>query len=579
MGDRELRNVQRIDYSRLHSDGVRVPLLSGSSSADETLLAEPDGDTLLTESHSESDFLTANEDGSDLSNLCASSEESITSEVEVDRERSLVVTAMSNPTAVAKASGELAGLVFQVQEILDDLHTPDTMSLEVLQGHLDELKMLRINVVKVSSELKVLMPADAGGGDDARPAATVSDDTILRRPSSTAGGLNVDVPVLLEESKKMIAMLRHIITQKQTNVNNDMVLAQQEKDLEVAAVKRERKFAFDKIVEEVIGLIGGLRARYNIKDDDRTLTAEIVQKRKEMKSSYVTDYNRLVLLMDRILQYTDVQFQGKETMLNNYLASVSRIEDSKAEFEAKLYLDIERFDLSDQKVKLAANTKVDIGKFSGSLEKGLDFYTFKTKFLKAYSGHPKSLRVEWLVNNHLEGKGKECVGSLDDEEEIWMRLKKNFGNTEQILRFQLNKIKLMGGMNKIKSVESKRNFVQKMVNTIEDVCSLADDHDLTGELHYGNHLPKIVNMLERHIQDKWYRLVVDEKLSKPAKWPKLLEFLTDELEVLQERCSEMQKAEDLKSEIDNSNGSSNAGSGGRHRVDNTFQCWFTLCCL
>ena len=35
-----------------------------------------------------------------------------------------------------------------------------------------------------------------------------------------------------------------------------------------------------------------------------------------------------------------------------------------------------------------------------------------------------------------------------------------------------------------------------MVNTIEDLCSLADDHDLTSELQ--NYLPEIVCRLESH---------------------------------------------------------------------------------
>ena len=70
-------------------------------------------------------------------------------------------------------------------------------------------------------------------------------------------------------------------------------------------------------------------------------------------------------------------------------------------------------------MKLAVQAKTDIGKFSGSLEKGTDFYTFKSKFQKAYAKFPKSIVVERLVNNHLDGRAKESVGTLDDIEAIW----------------------------------------------------------------------------------------------------------------------------------------------------------------
>ena len=206
----------------------------------------------------------------------------------------------------------------------------------------------------------------------------------------------------------MIQTLRKAIDGKQARTDQNNFNLQQQKLAETQAEKRERRFAFDKTVTEVISLLGSLDHKYDI-SRDHNISPETVLKRKELKNSYSAEYNRLVLLMDRILQYTDVQFLGKDTMLNNHLESQVRIENKKSAFEEKLCLDIERFDLTEQKLKLATQTKVDIGKFSGSLEKGLDFYTFKTKFLKAYSNHPKNLLVEWLVNNHLEGKAKDCV--------------------------------------------------------------------------------------------------------------------------------------------------------------------------
>ena len=514
MGDRRLRRVQRFDYKRFHTDGVKVPL--------------PAPDSEMTT---------------------------------VDRD-----------PRVAKVTGELSGLVFQVDEILDDLENLNNLSLDTLRSHLEELKGLRINIVKVSSELKLLMstPAEAvatdeeGAGASGAGANAAGVSRLLQRSSTASTGENLDVSELMERSKKMISTLRSAIDARQNAIDRDQFVVRQNQDAEKEATKRERKFAFDKMIEEVISLSGSLQRKYDIRADSTTLTAEVVSKRKTLKTAYASEYSRLVSLVDRLLQYTDVQFAGKESLLNQKLQAVTDIEHLKRTFEDKLCSDLEYFDLSDQKLKLATLTKVDIGKFDGSFEKGSDFYSFKTKFQKAYANHPKKLLVEWLVNNHLGGQAKECVGSLEDLDEIWQRLKKTFGNTEQMLRFQIAKMKQIGPIGKAKGWEVKRNNMQKLVNTVEDVYNLAMEHGLTGELFYGNHLPKVVHILEKHVQDKWYKIVVDERLTKPGKWPRLLEFLGEELEVVQERYSEMLEMEEERSDnnMNRSHGGGSGGSGG-----------------
>ena len=155
------------------------------------------------------------------------------------------------------------------------------------------------------------------------------------------------------------------------------------------------------------------------------------------------------------------------------LANINKLERMKVEFEVKLHSDLELFDLTDQKLKLATSTKVDIGKYSGSLEKGMDFYMFKSKFLRAYSNHPKSLLVKWLVKNHLEGKARECVGSLEDLDEIWERLKSNFGDTRELLMHQFKKITQLGPMHKHKNFELKKHYIQKLFNIMQDVYDIA----------------------------------------------------------------------------------------------------------
>ena len=71
----------------------------------------------------------------------------------------------SDAKAIAKAVGELSGLIFQVGEILDDLQDVNALGIETLRGQLEELKVLRVSIVKVNSELKLLRSEMLDDGD------------------------------------------------------------------------------------------------------------------------------------------------------------------------------------------------------------------------------------------------------------------------------------------------------------------------------------------------------------------------------------------------------------------------------
>ena len=101
---------------------------------------------------------------------------------------------------------------------------------------------------------------------------------------------------------------------------------------------------------------------------------------------------------------------------------------------------------------------VDIGKFNGELGVGDDYYTFRSKFEKTYINYPKSLKVDKLKNNHLEGLAKNAVGSLEALDEIWDRLKKNFGNTELMMNYKFSTISKLGVMSRRKTYRDKKTL-------------------------------------------------------------------------------------------------------------------------
>ena len=430
----------------------------------------------------------------------------------------------SNHTVVAadmtteKVYGQLKGSLFQLNELMEDLEDLESQGLDKLMQSHDELKTLRVEVVSLSSELKALM-REAYGTD-----------------------ISEEVSEKLSSSKQMLKDIGIRIADVTEREDKLTLLTRSEERKQKDAEMSGRRFAYDKVLSEVISLINLLVERYDTADDEVSLTKEGVLQRKEMKDTYASDYERIKVLVDRLLEFTDVHVDGKEVVINAQIVKLSGLTSSKIAFEEKLIKDLELFDLTDQKLRLATQKKVDIGRFSGSLDKGMDFYTFQSKFLRAYASYPRGLLVEWLTNNHLEGKAKACVGSLDDLEEIWNRLRSNFGNTELLLNHQFAKIHQLGSMRNQKSFESKRHFLQSLLNSVQDVNDIAAEHNLQGVIHYGGQLQKIVELLDQHMQNNWWKLVAEEDVAKEQRWKRLLKFLGAELKIIQLRAVETSSA-------------------------------------
>ena len=428
----------------------------------------------------------------------------------------------------AKVFGQLNGLIFLLEEIVGDFREPGTKTVSVVQEMYKELKQLRVDVFSLNSELKALKGNDY---DEATLGAKVTNK--------------------LKDAKTCLSEMQLKINELNENSAKTGVASQNAEKVRKEGELSGRKFAYEKILEETVTLINQLTRIYDTSNDDTDLTKEKVIRRKEMKESYASDHARIKVLMDKLLDFTDVVIDGKEKVINSQLDKLSKLNICKMDFEEKLRFDLENFDLTDEKLKLATQTKVNIGKFTGSFEKGMDFYTFQSKFQRAYAKYPKSLLVEWLTNNHLEGKAKECIGTLNDIDEIWSRLRSNFGNTELLLDYQFKKLYQLGTMQNLKTFESKRHFVQSLFNAVQVVGDIASEHGLKGELQYGSQLQKVVGMLEQNMQNDWYKLIAEEEIPKPARWDRLLTFLTAELKVIQIRAAEASEDTENKSNRDN----------------------------
>lgn len=52
---------------------------------------------------------------------------------------------------------------------------------------------------------------------------------------------------------------------------------------------------------------------------------------------------------------------------------------------------------------------------------------------------------------------------------------------------------------------------------MNDVKDLAQEHNLMGDVIYGPQLVKVVGLLEKHCQNEWYKMIVEENVDKPQR--------------------------------------------------------------
>ena len=89
--------------------------------------------------------------------------------------------------------------------------------------------------------------------------------------------------------------------------------------------------------------------------------------------------------------------------------------------------------LDQKKSYNISKLNVDIPKFKGY--KGIDIYTFKTKFEKLHpsSQTPRDYLPELLINNYLVNPALILVKDATDIGDIWKRLIEAYGDSNRLL--------------------------------------------------------------------------------------------------------------------------------------------------
>ena len=284
-----------------------------------------------------------------------------------------------------------------------------------------------------------------------------------------------------------------------------------------------------------------------------TLMSEIsirfksISKRYSVPLDELSDYQILDLYQDKSeeVEFGDVlekvtelatlaPFGGPKSLklLEKVSKTREKIVSKRENFRDALSKIVRDRDITAEKLKQASDLVVDLPKFTG-YDSVMDFYTFKSEFSKLIEPRIRKQHIaDYLKRNYLGGDALKLVQNETDHELIWKRLKDSFGNSRFLLQNKLSSIDKIGGLAQCRNNLPKLSGVLTgLVNTMQDLSTLAKRHDLEGQLYEGGGLEKIISLLgdARHRRFRAENLTVE--FTKKQEWQNLFEFLRKELEL------------------------------------------------
>ena len=106
--------------------------------------------------------------------------------------------------------------------------------------------------------------------------------------------------------------------------------------------------------------------------------------------------------------------------------------------------------MSKQKTFQISSLNIKLSKFSG-YDSNIDVYTFQREFEKLHlKNTPKNMLSDLLKYNYLKEPALSLVKSLESIDQIWLRLKKAYGDCNILLNRKLAIIQQIGPIWKIK---------------------------------------------------------------------------------------------------------------------------------
>ena len=285
------------------------------------------------------------------------------------------------------------------------------------------------------------------------------------------------------------------------------------------------------LVQEVFRIIAELKSEF---EKTTAVDDEELLRRKEDYSENSLQMERLSNKIQQTYQILPANYDVR--IVNRLKLEYDAVVRLKKTYDSNLEAQIKERELLKEKAFQTSALNINIPMFKG-YQSTVDIYTFQSEFEKLYlRTTPKKLLPDLLKNNYLGEPALSMVKSQEDIDEIWRRLKKAYGDKKVLLQNKLSCVVKIGNMLKSRDFEQLKEGLMKIINTMHDLISLAERHNIENKLYFGDGLNTIYKMLGDSRLTRWLSSISEEDIEGKALWTRLITFLEKELKIVQEKA-------------------------------------------
>ena len=504
MSDREFRIVKRVDYSQSGRNSRRRPLDSYSQAREPPRDSDDSSDETHS-SQSESDSSTVVQHESDLG--CS-----------LDLSQDFRRLTMENNAAVKKLFAAQESLRDDINDLIDENTMDHLLTIDDVKTFVVKLEEARSKYRNVYKEICNLIDEDDGIKK-------------LDELKYEYDGVLKSIKVVLADAKNVkIAMQNFEANTVAVKRADEERIKREEyvrKASSVAFLFTDVDRLFTSINEEID--VDNVSTDRNIVDDD-----ELIEMRKRLPALQQRIENlssRCKELVGLVTDPTDANI----VKVRNISQLFDAMLQNKTEYVQRLKDEIRVRECNKEKRFQSSSLNINLLKFKG-YDSPLDYYTFKNKFMLRHSQDvPVKSLPEFLKNQYLEGPALESVKRLQNIDEIWDALKKEFGDPRVMLSRKISELDCVGALGKTRDSEKIKDGLNKVVNIMQDLMRLAEDHRIEEKLYYG----ETINSIYRTIGDvrttKFIEKNCEESLDGSELWKELLKFLEKDIKVQLEK--------------------------------------------
>ena len=333
---------------------------------------------------------------------------------------------------------------------------------------------------------------------------------------------------LLQQIKETLVIIKDYI--KESKECKQKLNLTQIKQLNEELCRKERSRVFT--IADLRYTMTELSNQFQIKLN--TLTdSELLQ----LKSDYSSKSAQLNKAAEKYELLLQTPFTKAETLLEvkNLGEQYESLLKLKSDYTSELNELIQTRDIYKQKLFAESALNIHLEKFSGAPDSAIDYYTFKSNFMKLHErSTPRYLLPDLLKNNYLKDPALSMIKSLTDIDSIWKQLQYAYGDVKHLLSKKLSLLGNIDNLSRAKGANNVAFALSKIINVTKELIQLAETHSIEEYLYYGDGIQRIYSVLGDSRLSRWLS-TMDEGISPKQTWDNLVQFLQKELKLQQQK--------------------------------------------